>query len=746
MKAGDIVGEKYRLTRRIGKGANGIVWEATNTATEGSVALKMLLQSADADQRERLIREGKACGRIKHPNVVEVIDVAVEGDPATGGTPFLVMPLLKGRTLAEALLGKALTLEESLGYLRDIGRGLVAAHEADVVHRDLKPQNVFLHEDGEGTRVKILDFGISRINTSPSSLTAADRTLGSPQYMSPEQLLGSKVDQRADLWSFGVIAFQLFARRLPFTGVNILATLTKVQSGEIPKLPPVAANVDAALSKLVASCLVRELDARVQTAAECVSALDQLLDVMAREPRKSDAGMPSGAVQGGDSEDGDAARGSAPALDDEWDLEAIAPPASKPLSSGPPASKAPPAKEAAPNEAVAEAPIAKDQVATEESSKSSAAAPVATVGGPTAPHASSPSPLRRRLSGLTKSVEPELEKEKAASVETEPEELSLATGDLQISKGEAPKILPKPPKPPPKPPGRKDSTDHAVAAVFADLGLEEPKKAAVPIAAAKPDGGMFEDLRLDLSEPPSAPRATSEADARSGAGSDAETEPSARGAREEPRVDAEASSETKQRALALTPTPDVFSLTGDEPLAKPDPLDGSGEDPASGDERDASGAALDASSEGRDEEKSAAAEAALDVPAAKGDAASFEDDAIAPPPTARRTSLYLGVAAIVAVVVVAIVVASASGSKPQPEASNSSTPKASAQPAAPTPTPPPTPTPTATETQSAPAATSAEPPASASASASAAPSASAPKPRANPNWKPPVPLAQPTGI
>lgn len=726
MKAGDVIGEKYRLARRIGKGANGIVWEATNTETETAVALKLLVSSADADQRERLLREGKACGRISHPNVVEVLDVAIEGDPATGGMPFLVMPLLKGKTLAEALLGKPLTLQQSLGYLRDIGRGLVAAHAADVVHRDLKPQNVFLHEEeGEGAaRVKILDFGISRINTTPSSLTGADRTLGSPQYMSPEQLLGSKVDQRSDLWSFGVIAFQLFARRLPFTGVNVLATLTKVQSGEIPKLPPVSPSVDAALSKLVASCLVRDIDARIQTAAECVKALDELLDTLP-EPSKDEPKLPE-----------------APAgLDDAWGIEeAKAPP--KPAAKATPMAKETAAKPIAPKPGVTVA------VATVGAGKS----PVAAPGGV--------SPLRRRLGALTKPVEKDPAEnapasKEAESVELEPDDLSLATGDLQITEGEVPKVMPasRPPKPPPKPQARKDSTDHAVAAVFADLGLEDaPKKEPPkPISAPRLDEKPFEDLRIDLAESdaPSPKPAAVKGDDKPAREVAAQTEEPASGGvveaektddvvkadkseSEKAEEEAEVSS-SKAPALILTPTPEIATLADGEPDAKPaeDPIDEPGAETAS-----------DAASGSPISDRPS--------PSRLSGSNAFEEDVVAPPPRVSRRSLTIGAVAAVGVILVVVLIASLSGgSKPGPEASSSSTPTTSSKPAGPAPTPPP-PTATAIDTQAIPAMTSAEPPPSASASASAAPSASASavptKPPVNPNWKPRPPLAQPTTI
>lgn len=804
MKAGDIVGEKYKLTRRIGKGANGIVWEATHTETEKAYALKLLLQTADADQRERLLREGRACQRIHHPNVVEVVDVAVEGDAVGDGTPFLVMPLLQGRTLAEALLGKPIPLAESVRYLRDIGRGLVAAHGADVVHRDLKPQNVFLHQaNGEGdVEVKIVDFGISRIHTKPSSLTGADRTLGSPQYMAPEQLVGSKVDQRADLWSFGVIAFQMFARRLPFTGGNVLATLTKVQSGEIPKLPPVDPSVDAVLSKLVASCLVRELDARVQTASECVDVLDGLLVTLANAPVVEAAAEPPPAPETKDEKPaasvkpsigltksgltrppttlskplGTASKplgigakpvglGAKPASDVK-PLGA----ASKPLGLGskPPGQVSPSANVAA-NADAASAP-SKAESGGDASARPAVTMTVAQVGvTPKGPPRTLQS-MRRRLVGAkdgegddaqpeAKDVAIEPRKPLDSAIELDAEDLSAASGDHAVQPASAPPSAPParparsvPPKPPPKHATKAGSASETVSDdVF---GISIPAPAAVPSDEKSPSASPA---------PPPASAETSAPDV-----GDASS-----------HADAPSDPDEKKLVLTATPEPVVASAEAESPTAASDadaaeaPTASREEAPevalAASEENqesveadvksDLDAAATNAVDEAKNEAKNEAP--AIDAPqvgdalfgagtseersASEASPMEFAQDAeeIPAPPRTSKKPLFIGAAVAAVLVLVVVIVSLSSGSKPETQASASASASATtAKVASPTPSPTPSPSPAPSPAVTAPPEPSAEP----SAAPSAAPSASSAKPPTNPNWKRPVPIAQPTSI
>ncbi len=213
MKSGALIGGKYRLTRQIGSGAMGVVWAATNESLGREVALKLIVSSND-ELRMRLLREGRACGGLKQRNIIELYDV---GETAEGD-PFLVMQLLSGETLASLLKGKRrLEPAHAARIARDVALALVAAHGAGVIHRDLKPTNIFLHEeiDASGdpiTVVKVLDFGVAKKSGGESDglATVTGGLVGSPAYMSPEQANAQRdLDHRSDLWSLGIVLFEL---------------------------------------------------------------------------------------------------------------------------------------------------------------------------------------------------------------------------------------------------------------------------------------------------------------------------------------------------------------------------------------------------------------------------------------------------------------------------------------------------------------------------------------------------------
>jgi serine/threonine-protein kinase len=269
MKVGDRLA-KYRLTRPLGEGAMGVVWAAVNEDTQREVALK-LLQSPDPEQRQRLLREAVASGRVDHRNVITIHDVGTTPE----GEPFLVMQLLSGETLRDRIKreGKlAPAVAARIGAA--IASGLEAAHGVGIVHRDLKPANVFLHRETAGREevVKVVDFGVSRLDgAAGAKLTATGDVLGSPAYMSPEQAGGVAVlGPRSDLWSLGVVLFEMLAGRRPFTGASLVDVLLAVMAAPIPALPP---EVPPDLAALVHACLQRDPDHRPASAAEVVDRL-----------------------------------------------------------------------------------------------------------------------------------------------------------------------------------------------------------------------------------------------------------------------------------------------------------------------------------------------------------------------------------------------------------------------------------------------------------------------------------------
>ncbi|MDI1445335.1 serine/threonine-protein kinase [Polyangium sp. 6x1] len=278
MKAGARIGGKYRLVRPLGEGGMGVVWAALNELTEREVALK-LLRGVDTseDARLRLLREARACGRIVHRNVVEIYDVG----QTDAGDPFLVMEMLSGETVAEKLVReRKLAAAVALRIAAETARGLKAAHAARVMHRDLKPSNLFLHEEpgAEAPVLKILDFGVSKTLQQGADFTATGKTMGSPAYMSPEQVRGLKtVDHRTDLWSVGVVLAEMLSGRRVFQGLTPYGAAAEVLSGRIRSLSDLMPDADARIAAVVDRCLQRDVEKRFRTADELIEALNPLL-------------------------------------------------------------------------------------------------------------------------------------------------------------------------------------------------------------------------------------------------------------------------------------------------------------------------------------------------------------------------------------------------------------------------------------------------------------------------------------
>jgi len=211
--AGVMLGGKYRILRKIGSGGIGAVYAAEHVALGSRVAVKVLRGAAamDASEIARLRREARVQVSIEHPNVIRVLDL----DQLPDGSIYVVMELLQGRSLAARLKsGGPLSVSEGVSIFRQTCRALTAAHQLGIVHRDLKPGNVFLCDD---RNVKVLDFGMSKF-AEAESLTQDGYTLGTPEYMSPEQCIGAPVDARTDLYAFGVLMYEAMTGSLPIFG------------------------------------------------------------------------------------------------------------------------------------------------------------------------------------------------------------------------------------------------------------------------------------------------------------------------------------------------------------------------------------------------------------------------------------------------------------------------------------------------------------------------------------------------
>jgi eukaryotic-like serine/threonine-protein kinase len=273
---GAILSRKYPLRRAIGSGGMGTVFESMNPDDGRAVAVKVLADDYrdDADVKGRFLEEGRTCQRLIHPNIVRVFDVAQAED----GTPYIVMELLEGVPLsAYTRSGVRVPLTQAATILQGILAGLGAAHAQGIVHRDLKPENVVLSREQNGTfTAKLLDFGIAKVMDAAGGMGSKTRTgvlLGTPAYMSPEQIKNAKdVDARSDLWSAGVMLYEMLSGRVAFPAPTEYARLSAVLNAT----PAPLENVDpqlARLSAFVQLAMQKDRAQRYQSALEMARAL-----------------------------------------------------------------------------------------------------------------------------------------------------------------------------------------------------------------------------------------------------------------------------------------------------------------------------------------------------------------------------------------------------------------------------------------------------------------------------------------
>ena len=255
---GDVLADKYTVVRALGRGGMGLVLEAEHQRLGQRVALKLLLPEIRSmgEITARFEREARAVARLQGPHVARILDVDVLSD----GSPFMVMELLRGRELGDELDERTkIPFREAVGYILQACAAMAEAHRMGIVHRDLKPANLFLCETGAHRTVKVLDFGISKLTGDiNASMTTTASAFGTPLYMSPEQVRSVKnVDARADIWSLGVVLYELLSGELPFThesATGILAAILTEKPVPIgkrcPEIPrPLADAVMRALEK-----------------------------------------------------------------------------------------------------------------------------------------------------------------------------------------------------------------------------------------------------------------------------------------------------------------------------------------------------------------------------------------------------------------------------------------------------------------------------------------------------------------
>jgi len=267
----------YRIEAKLGEGGMGEVYRARDTVLGREVAVKVLpADQVRADRLQRFLREAQAASQINHPNVVAIHDIS-ESD----GVHFIVMEYVAGKTLSETISPKGLETQQAVYYASQIVASLAKAHACGVVHRDLKPANIMVTTDG---MIKVLDFGIAKLH-EPNAVeddkltvgeTAAGAILGTAAYMSPEQATGRPVDARSDIFSLGLVLYEMLSGRRAFSGETSISTIAAILYEEPRPLKEVAPQTPRDLDRIVSRCIRKEPDQRFQSAVDLRLALEDL--------------------------------------------------------------------------------------------------------------------------------------------------------------------------------------------------------------------------------------------------------------------------------------------------------------------------------------------------------------------------------------------------------------------------------------------------------------------------------------
>ncbi len=282
---GTVIGGRYRLDAEIGRGGMSTVYRAFDTVLERPVAIKLMHReiATDSDQLERFRREARSVAQLNHPHVVTVIDAGEEppdgSEPdATVGSPYIVLEYVDGETLKHVIRREGqLAIPQAIAYAIEIARALGAAHERQIVHRDVKPHNVLISEEGGA---KITDFGIAR-TLSEVGLTMAGRVLGTTDYVSPEQALGQPVTGQSDLYSLGIVLFEMLTGDVPFHGSSPVAVAMKHVREDVPDVQLLRPEISAATAAVVDRAVSKDLARRYPDAASMVADLEEVLAIEA---------------------------------------------------------------------------------------------------------------------------------------------------------------------------------------------------------------------------------------------------------------------------------------------------------------------------------------------------------------------------------------------------------------------------------------------------------------------------------
>jgi hypothetical protein len=302
---GCVIDGRYRIEGVLGRGGMGVVYRARHEIIDKLFAVKILLPTGDTEVVERFVNEARAATAIGNAHIVDTVDFGALPD----GSTYFVMEYLEGQTLARRIKADGfISVSRTIAVGKQIAEGMSAAHRAGIVHRDLKPENIFLtRRDEQEDFVKLLDFGIAKIESTQNRITRAGTIFGTPHYMSPEQASGAEVDARTDVYAVGVIFYEMLSGRVPFDAENPMGLLTQhlytepTPLGRVPSPPqPIPSGVDA----IVLKCLAKKPEDRYASMSDFAADLDcvyrgeppdALADFLARAERDDDQALLSAA-------------------------------------------------------------------------------------------------------------------------------------------------------------------------------------------------------------------------------------------------------------------------------------------------------------------------------------------------------------------------------------------------------------------------------------------------------------------
>ena len=286
----------YKILEKLGEGGMGVVYKAEDTKLKRHVALKFLPTNLTADEgaRERFIQEAQTASALDHPNICTIYEINQTED----GQMFIAMAHYGGETLKQKIATGQLSIDTIVDFTSQIAKGLAKAHQHGIIHRDIKPANIIVTDDG---LVKILDFGLAKL-AGQARLTRTGTTLGTVAYMSPEQVHGEEVDLRTDIWSIGVVLYEMITRKLPFGGEYEQAIIYSIVHEEPAALSNLTIDFPSSFEKIVANCLAKSLENRYQTASDLLAALQSLSNAASptfEKERKSSHRLWPGAIKTG---------------------------------------------------------------------------------------------------------------------------------------------------------------------------------------------------------------------------------------------------------------------------------------------------------------------------------------------------------------------------------------------------------------------------------------------------------------